>query len=175
MSDTRIGKTVLPYLLLVPAVALLAGCSALVKEVFKSPKVRVTDVALASNPFENPRGPIELTLSLAIDNPNGYDLNVADIAYNAVIGKETVADGEHREDLRIAASGLTVVKVPLKLRPAAFKTALRQVLAARALPYEFNGSIGLRTPVAGLVRIPFSRTGSLDPVEFLRKRGIGLN
>lgn len=175
MSDNRIGKAVLSSLLLVPALAALAGCSALVKEVFKAPKVRVTDVALASSPFENPQGPLDLTLSLSVDNPNGYDLNVADIAYSAVIGRETVAQGEHGEKLRIAASSVTVVKVPLRLRPDSFKAALRQVLAARALPYEFNGSIGLRAPVAGLVRIPFSKTGSLDPAELLRKRGLGLN
>lgn len=137
--------------------------------------MRVTDVALASNPFENPQGPIELTLSLAIENRNPYGLNVSDIAYSAVIGSETVAGGEHPATVRIAADNVTVVKVPLAIRPEAFKAAFRRILSARALPYEFNGSIGLHAPVAGVVRIPFSKTGTLDPAEFLRRRGLGFN
>ncbi len=178
MSDRRIAKSILSYripVLAVAATVLVCGCSALVKEVFKPPKVRVTDVALASNPLEDPRGPVEFTLSLEIDNRNGYEISVADVAYSGIIGKETVASGEHAEDVTIAASGVTVVRVPLRVHPERFRTALRQVLAARSLPYEFNGSLGLRTPVAGVVRIPFSKTGCLDPVDFLRKKGFGLD
>lgn len=175
MSNTRTANRALLYLVFFAAAAAQGACAAFLREVFKPPKVHVIDVALASSPFENPGGRIDLSLTLAVDNRNDYDLNVADIAYSAVIGTETVAEGEHRGDVRIAAASVTQVRVPLRVRPETFRAALRQVLAARAIPYEFNGSIGLRAPVAGVVRVPFSKTGALDPVEFLRKRGLGLN
>jgi len=175
MSGTRIGKTVLACAAALHAAAFAAGCAALFKEVFKAPKVRVVDVALAGNPFDNPEKPFDLLLTLAVDNPNSFDLRVEDIAYSAVLAAETIASGERRDPMRIAASTVTEVKVPLRVHPDALKRALRQVAAQRAAPYEFNGSIGLQAPVAGVLRVPFSKTGSFDPADLLRKRGFGLN
>jgi hypothetical protein len=49
------------------------------------------------------------------------------------------------------------------------------VIEARALPYEFNGSVGVVAPIVGVVRVPFSRNGTIDPVDLLRRKGIGFN
>lgn len=175
MSEMRIAKR-FPFLLAAAALALAPpSCGFLLKEVFRPPKVRVVDVALTSSPAVSRGAPWEFTLSLAVDNPNGYALNVSRVAYCAIIGRETVAEGERTDDIRIGPSGVTVVKVPVALRPDALSAALRRVLSARSLSYEFNGSVGLRTPVGGAVRIPFSKTGELDPVELLKKKGFGLN
>ena len=56
-----------------------------------------------------------------------------------------------------------------------FLTASRDVLVARKLSYELNGSVGIDTSVVGVVRIPFSKTGRFDPEEFIRQRGFGFN
>jgi len=171
----RIVKRFLPLLVLLAFPLMAVSCRPLLKEAFKSPKVRVTDVSLASNPFNDPKGPWDLTLTLEVNNPNGYPLNVAHIAYAVIIGREAVAEGDHRADIRIEASQVTTVRVPLQLRPEAFQEAMRQVLQARHLDYEFNGSVGVHAPVVGVVRIPFSKTGTIDPVDLLRKKGFGFN
>jgi LEA14-like dessication related protein len=147
----------------------------MIKEAFKPPRVRVTDVLLSSNPLDDQRGPWAFILTLSVNNPNSYPLNVSHVAYSAVIGRETVADGEERSDIRIEASQVTTVKVPLTVRPDAFRDAMRQVLHARHLDYEFNGSVAMHAPVVGVVRIPFSRTGTIDPADLLRKKGFGIN
>ncbi len=171
----RIAKRFLPLLVLL-AVPLVAGsCRPLLKEAFKPPKVRVTEVALASNPLDDPIGPWEGTLALEVDNPNGYPLNVSHVAYTAVVGRETVAEGEHRSDLRIEAAQVTTIRVPFTLHPDAFREAMRHVLRARRLTYEFNGSVTAAVPILGTVRIPFSKTGTMDPVDLLRRKGFGVN
>ena len=168
-----VKRWVLP--LLVGALCLpVSSCRPLLKEVFKSPKVRVVDIGIAGNPFQS-RGPIEVVLHLAVNNPNSYALTVASVAYSATVGTRRLADGERTEEIRIEPSGETVVKVPVRLQSDVFADALREVLDARAVSYEFNGSVGVVAPVVGVVRVPFSRSGTIDPMDILRRKGIGFN
>ncbi len=157
------------------AVQVPLSCKSLIREVFRPPKVRVIDVALASSPLLANGAQWTAIVSLEVDNPNDYPLTVAHIAYCAVMDTRTVADGERTEDIRIGASGVTVVKLPIVFRPDAFADAARMVLGKRALHYELNGSAALRAPFAGTVRIPFSKTGTFDAMEILKKMGLGLN
>ncbi|HEY5576696.1 MAG TPA: LEA type 2 family protein [Deferrimonas sp.] len=162
-------------LLLFGAVCLpVSSCRPLLKEVFKAPKVRVVDVGVAGNPFVS-RGPVDVVLHLAVDNPNSYALTVTAVAYSATVGTRRVADGERTEEIRIEPAGRTVVKVPVRLQTDVFADALREVLAARAVPYEFNGSVSVIAPFVGVVRVPFFRTGTIDPMDILRRKGIGFN
>jgi len=146
----------------------------LLREVFQAPKVRVVDIGVAGNPFVS-RGPVEVMLHLAVNNPNSYALTVASVAYSATVGNRKLADGERIEEMRIEPSGETVVLVPVRLQTDVFAAALREVLDARAISYEFNGSVGVVAPVVGVVRVPFSRTGTIDPMDILRRKGIGFN
>ena len=162
-------------LLLFGALCLPASsCRPLLKEVFKAPKVRVVDIGIAGNPFQS-RGPVEVVLHLAVSNPNSYALTVAGVAYSATVGTRKVADGERVEDMTIEPSGETVVKVPVRLQTDVFADALREALETRALAYGFNGSVRVVAPVVGVVRVPFSRTGTIDPMDILRRKGIGFN
>jgi hypothetical protein len=173
MSVMRIAKRFLPLLILLAFSLAATSCRPLLKEVFQPPKIRVADVLLESNPFDDPKGPLDFTLTLEVNNPNGYPLDVANVAYSAVIGRETVAEGEHRSDIRIEASQVTTVRVPLKLRTDAFRNAMRKVLQARRVDYEVIGSVAVNAPVVGVVHIPFSRTGSFDPLDLLKRKGFG--
>ncbi|HEX8042334.1 LEA type 2 family protein [Candidatus Deferrimicrobium sp.] len=162
-------------LLLFGALCLPASsCRPLLKEVFRAPKVRLVDIGIAGNPFVS-RGPIDVVLHLAVNNPNSYALTVASVAYSATVGTRTVADGERTEEIRIEPSGETVVRVPVRLQTDVFADALRNVLEARVVSYEFNGSVSVVAPIVGVVRVPFSRTGTIDPMDILRRRGIGFN
>ena len=152
----------------------VSSCRPLLKEVFKAPKVRVVDIGIAGNPFQS-RGPVEVVLHLAVSNPNSYALTVAGVAYSATVGTRRLAGGERTEEMRIEPSGETVVRVPVRLESDAFAEALREVRDARAVSYEFNGSVTVVAPIVGLTRVPFSRTGTIDPMDILRRKGIGFN
>jgi len=174
ISEMRTAKWIYLLLLLPLSISPLS-CRGLVKDVFQTPKVRLIDVALLSNPLADPGKPWDAVLSLEVDNRNDYPLEISYVAYSAIFGQDTVAGGEHREDMRLGASGITVVKVPISLRPEAFVNAAKEALLRRSVTYEFNGSVGIRTHVVGVVRIPFSRTGRLDPTDFLRRKGFDFN
>jgi LEA14-like dessication related protein len=171
----RIAKRFLSLLLLLAVPLAAASCRPLLKEAFQSPKAHVKDVLLASNPLDDPKVPWELVLTLEVYNPNRYPLDIVRIAYAAVLGRETIADGDHRSEIRIEASQITTVKIPLTIRPEAFQEAMRQVLQARRLDYEFHGSVGVLAPVVGVVRVPFAKTGSVDALDLLRRKGFGFN
>ncbi|HLO10135.1 MAG TPA: LEA type 2 family protein [Desulfobacteria bacterium] len=152
----------------------VSSCRPLLREVFQTPKVRLVDIGIAGNPFQS-RGPVEAILHLAVNNPNPYALTVASVVYSATVGTRMVADGERTGEMRIEPSGETVVEVPVRLQTDVFADALREVLEARAVSYEFNGSVGVVAPFVGVVRVPFSRTGTIDPMDILRRKGIGFN
>jgi len=168
------AKRFLLLALLLAAVPPLS-CKSIIREAFRSPKIRVIDVAFASNPLVNPGASWTAIVSLEVNNPNDYPLTVAHVAYCAIMDTRTVADGEQTEDIRIGASGITVVKLPIVFRPEAFSDAARQILGKRSLHYELNGSAALRAPIVGTVRIPFSKTGTFDALEILKRKGLGFN
>jgi len=170
----RIVKRWALLLLLGASCLPVSSCRPLLREVFQTPKVRLVDIGVAGNPFVS-RGPIEAILHLSVNNPNSYALKVAGVAYSATVGTRKVADGERTEEMRIEPSGETVVRVPVRIQTDVFAEALREVLAARAVSYEFNGSVSIVAPVVGVVRVPFSRTGTIDPMDILRRKGIGFN
>lgn len=171
----RIGKRAHLLLVLLALFAAAAGCRHMTRPSFRTPDVDLVDVSLDSDPTVNPRNPWRFMVSLAVNNPNPYPLDVASLAYSGMIGDEVVAEGEREEHVRVGASGVTIVKAPIVLNPGAFEAAARKVLARRSLPWEFNGSVGLRTPVVGTVRIPFSKAGTYDILYILRKMEIILN
>jgi LEA14-like dessication related protein len=170
----RIVKRWVLLLLLFASCLPVSSCRPLLREVFRTPKVRLVDIGIAGNPFVA-RGPVEAILHLSVNNPNTYALTVSGVAYSATVGARRVADGERTEEIRIEPSGETVVRVPVRLQTDIFADALREVLNARAVSYEFNGSVTVIAPVVGTVRVPFSRTGTIDPMDILRRKGIGFN
>ena len=112
-------------LLLFGAICLpVSSCRPFLKEVFQTPKVRLVDIGIAGNPFQS-RGPVEVVLHLAVNNPNSYALTVASVAYSATVGTRRLADGERTEEIRIEPSGETVVTVPVRLQTDVFAAALR--------------------------------------------------
>ncbi|MBI5576409.1 MAG: LEA type 2 family protein [Deltaproteobacteria bacterium] len=167
----RIANRFPLFIFLLAASLAAVSCRALIKDALKPPKVRVAKIILASDPVNDPKGPLAFLLTLEVDNRNDYPLTVTRVAYFAVIGRDTVAEGDHGEEIRIEASRVTTVQVPVAIRTDAFREAMRQVLQARRLDYEFNGSVTFSGTVLGTVRIPFSKTGNLDAADLLKKKG----
>jgi LEA14-like dessication related protein len=118
---------------------------------------------------------MEAILYFSVTNPNSYALNVTQVAYTLTVGKQRLASGERNEEIRIEPSGDTIMKIPVLLDTDTFSAAVREVLEARTVPYEFNGSLGVSAPFVGVVRGPFSKNGTIDPMDLLRKKVIGFN
>lgn len=171
----RIVNRFLPLLAVIALSIAATSCRSLIKEAFRPPTVRVAGVVLTSDPRSDPKEPWAFVLTLAVDNPNGYPLNVVHVAYTAVIAGATVAEGDHASEIRIEPSQITTAKVALTVRPDALEHAMRRVVEARRLDYEFNGSVALQAPIVGVLRIPFSKHGTVDAFDLLKRKGFGFN
>ncbi|MCL1925757.1 MAG: LEA type 2 family protein [Syntrophorhabdaceae bacterium] len=136
--------------------------------------MRVVSVKLSANPFLT-KDPTEVVLHIEVINQNSYALNVSRAAYSVTIGNRELASVEQNEQLRLEPSRETIVIVPVTLNPGALTSALHEVIEARAVPYGFNGSIEVEAPLIGIVRIPFSKTGTFDPLDFIRRKKIPFN
>lgn len=174
-SEIRIVKRLVPLLFLLALLLPATSCKSLVRQVFKNPMVRVVSIGIAGNPFHPSKEPLEAILNLMVTNPNSYALTVSQAVYTVTVGKQRLASGEKPEEIRIEPSGETLVKIPVSLDTNAFSAALREVLEARTIPYEFNGSLAVDAPLVGIVHVPFSKSGTIDPMDMLRKKGIGFN
>ncbi|MCL2102954.1 MAG: LEA type 2 family protein [Syntrophorhabdaceae bacterium] len=152
----------------------LPSCRALVREVFKTPKVRVVSVKLSDNPFLT-KDALDLVIHLEVLNPNSYALSVSQAVYSVTIGKRELISGEKNEQVRLEPSQETTVMVPITLNPGSFRAALNEIIEARAVPYEFNGSLEVDAPLVGIVRAPFSKTGVFDPLDLIRKKVLQFN
>ncbi len=118
--------------LLLPVAALClaaSSCRPLMKEVFRTPKVRLVEIGVSGNPFLA-RGPVEAILHLAVDNPNTYAITVSNVSYTATVGSRRMAEGERSEEVRIEPSVETVVRVPVRLQTDVFVASLREVIEA---------------------------------------------
>lgn len=129
---------------------------------------------LSSNPFLA-KDPLEVVLQLEVFNPNSYALNVSRAAYSVTVGKKELASGEQNEQFRLEPSQETTVTVPVTLNPEVLTAALRELIGARAVSYELNGSLEIEAPLVGIVRAPFSKTGVFDPLDFILRKKIPLN
>jgi len=173
-SETRIVKRFIPLILLSVFLLTAISCRPLLREVFKTPKARVTSVRLSSNPFLT-KEPLDIILQLEVINPNSYALSVSRAAYSLTVGKQQLVSGEKNEQIRLEPSQETTVTVPITMNPELFTAALREVIENRAVPYEFNGSLDIDAPLVGAVKAPFSKTGVLDPIDLLLKKKIPFN
>jgi LEA14-like dessication related protein len=117
---------------------------------------------------------VRILLVFQVTNPNPYALALSRIAYSGHLGTVRIAEGEHPQEVVLEAQKAVVVKAPVEVLPANFREAFLKVLAKRAVDYEFNGSLGIRTPVLGVVRVPFSVAGRLDAEVLLRAAGVAL-
>ncbi len=174
-SEIRIVKRLVPLLVLSALLLTATSCKSLVRQVFKNPKVQVVSIGLAGNPFHPSKEPLEAILNLSVQNPNSYAVTVSQAVYTVTVGKQLLASGERPEEIRIEPSGETLVRIPVSLDTNAFSAALRDLIEARAVPYEFNGSLAVDAPLVGIVHVPFSKKGAIDPMDILRKKGIRFN
>lgn len=165
-------------LLLVSALLLLplAGCRELVRESFQPPKARLIDVEPGGELRSMLKGgPVRLVLVFQVTNPNAYTLAVSRIAYSGHLGTVRIAQGEHPQEVVLEGGKGSLVRAPLEISPSAFREALLKTIAKRAVDYEFNGCLGVRTPLLGVLQVPFSVGGQLDAGDLMRAAGVPLD
>ena len=103
----------------------------------------------------------QLSLLLAVRNPNAFPLEVATLDYALTIDEKPVAAGALPRAVSYVANGTTFVDADLHIDFAAFRTAMDGIVRRGTVRYELSGAAVLRDGT----RLPFKRGGDIDPTK----------
>lgn len=130
-------------------------------------------VGLASIGFSGATARVELL----VENPNPFALDARAVeyalAFDPAYGSDTsdggggvewltLATGRSADPITLESGESTPVTLLVPFTYQELGTALASLLRERGLRYRFSGSFTVGSPVGDL-RIPFDRTGLLDP------------
>lgn len=148
----------------------VSSCASLVRQ----PDVRLIEVGLAGIGLTGATARV----TLLVTNPNRFALDGKALDYRFAFLPPELQAGEQDEpgdeDWRTLATGLTTEPVHVPARDSAAVTvdipfgyeelgqALGGLLRDGRLRYRFHGALTVGSPVGDL-RLPFDRTGLLDP------------
>jgi LEA14-like dessication related protein len=141
-------------MLAVAAAAVLGGCSALGRQLFKRPGVTLRDVRLTGLGATGGN----LDVALGVYNPNGYRLDATSLHYHLMVDTISVADGGLTDRHAFPGGDTTVVHLPVRFSYAGVMAAQRELQQTGAIEYHVDGDITVDSPV-GSRTFPFKARG----------------
>jgi LEA14-like dessication related protein len=137
---------------------LLSGCAQLKPEII-TPTVRVADFRVVELGLLSGRAEI----GLVVDNPNPMGFQANGFTYRVMLGGTQIADTRSDRKLDIAASGKTLVNIPVEFSYQGLITGLQNMMNTQELDYEVSGKI-----FTTLMDFPFSKK---DTLSFTQPQG----
>ncbi len=132
-------------------ILLACGCSFLVKE----PRVTVTKTRITG--LDTAGADIEC--SLAISNPNSFDLTLLGYTYDLQVMNLPLAAGGRQEPLEIPAGKLTSMRIPIRIRHGDLLEILKRGPDPDRIPYRLQAQLHVSTPLGTmLIPIDISKT-----------------
>jgi LEA14-like dessication related protein len=154
----RAPRTALAAVLLASS---LSGCAVF----FKSPRVTIADVRVASVGITG--GTAEIALDVV--NPNGKDLKAKDVHYRfsfadpaAEGGWRLLSEGTHEAEIVVRGNDSTRVLLPVAFNYGDLGRALGGLLSTGTLQYRLDGDVKFDAPLHD-PRVRFDRRGSIRP------------
>jgi LEA14-like dessication related protein len=140
------------------AVIAAAGCSALGKQAFQQPIVRLQDVRVNGLGLNGGN----LDVKLSVYNPNGYRMDATRMSYNVLVG-DSVRFAQGTVDNRFTVNGndSSVVTIPVNFTYSGIGAAGRQLLNTGGVNYHVTGDVTVGT-VVGSFSVPYSATGRFN-------------
>lgn len=138
----------------VAAAFTVAGCSALGRQAFQQPVVKVQDVKLTGLGLTG--GSIDVLVN--VDNPNEFRLDATRLTYNVLLDTVPFATGTVDSKFTVEGKGMQSVRIPVNFTYAGVGEAGRQLLNTGAINYRVTGDVIVGTPI-GNFTVPYSSTG----------------
>jgi LEA14-like dessication related protein len=131
--------------------AVLAGCTALVKE----PQVTVRDLSAVSLDG----GGAGMELLLTVQNANPYEVRLLGYSYDLKVMALPLARGGAREEIRFPAGAATDLRIPVKVSYGDLLEIFKRKPDPERIPYQLMAGLDLDTPL-GQLTVPVNRTGT---------------
>ena len=144
-------------LALVSALVLsLTGCRSLARAAFVPPEVAVADTKVRNIGL---RGGA-LDVSLRVENPNDFRLDVAGVRYVVWVDSTQVATGNVERVVTLLPRSTTLVEVPVEFLLEALRVVMVRFMSSGTVPYRVTGEFRYVTPFGSLTR-PFESGGTV--------------
>lgn len=145
----------------VAAAVSTAGCSALGRQAFKEPIVRLQNVRL--NGVGLTGGNLDVKLS--VYNPNGYRLDATRMTYNVLVGDSVqFATGTVADRFTVQSNDSSIVTIPVSFTYAGVGAAGRQLINSGGVNYRVQGDVTVGT-VVGSFSVPYTSTGRFNAMS----------
>jgi len=145
----------------------LAGCSLVQLATMEPPRVDITGVKLVSATLAG----ADVLVQFQVDNPNDAPLVLDGVGYKLRLNGQPLLDGSYDQRTEIAASGPTIVSLPVKVRLDDLYRVIGSLGGARTPEYTLEADLRFAVPVLGEVSVPVTRQGKV-PLDRLLE-GIG--
>lgn len=145
------------YLVLAMTAVSVAACSMLGSGGFKEPVVTVRDVRLRGLGLTG--GSVDV--SLAVYNPNRFNLDATQLTYNLRFDSVTFATGTLTDRMTAQANDTLRVSIPVNFTYRGVGEAGRQVINTGTLQYNIRGDITVGTPL-GNFTVPYNQNGRVS-------------
>ena len=140
------------------ATVAVSGCSAIGRQAFQQPVVRLQDVRV--NGVGLTGGNLDVRLS--VYNPNGYRLDATRMTYNVLVGDSVqFATGSMDTKFTVSGKDSNVVTIPVNFTYSGIGAAGRQLLNTGGVNYRVAGDVIVGT-VVGNFTVPYSSTGRFN-------------
>jgi LEA14-like dessication related protein len=140
------------------AMVAVSGCSAIGRQAFQQPVVRLQDVRV--NGVGLTGGNLDVRLS--VYNPNGYRLDATRMTYNVLVGDSVqFATGSMDTKFTVSGKDSNVVTIPVNFTYSGIGAAGRQLLNTGGVNYRVTGDVIVGT-VVGNFTVPYSSTGRFN-------------
>ena len=135
-----------------------SGCSAIGRQAFQQPVVRLQDVRV--NGVGLTGGNLDVRLS--VYNPNGYRLDATRMTYNVLVGDSVqFATGSMDSKFTVSGKDSNIVTIPVNFTYSGIGAAGRQLLNTGGVNYRVAGDVIVGT-VVGNFTVPYSSTGRFN-------------
>ena len=134
----------------------VAGCASIARRAFQNPVVTVADTKVTG--FSARGGSLEVTLR--VENPNDFRLDVGALRYVVWVDSTQVATGQLDRIVTLEPVTTSTVVVPVQFALDAVAMVGVRFLTTGSLQYRVTGQFDYVTPFGRLTR-PFASDGSV--------------
>jgi len=100
-------------------------------------------------------------ITVAVHNPNFYDLILKGVEYRIKLGDKSLAEGVSQERMTIPGKTQTDMKIPLYAEFSNIESVLKMYISGKDVLYEIEGTVHLKVLWIDFL-VPFSKEGSLN-------------
>lgn len=127
----------------------------------QKPKLSVVDFKLTDISLQD----VELTFDVEIDNPNPFSVNLASYDYDLKFNALSFVKGDQPNNTSVNANSKSIIHIPISFNYTDLFGLISGLKDKDETDFSFEATAGIEAPLLGLVKIPFSKQGTLPVVK----------